>query len=421
VSTMRTRRNPRGSAYVAVLGIGLLLAVSGAGAITVARVKSRNAALSTDAAMARQAATAMVEAGRAIILRESAWRSSRATGVWLETAVPGGGGAKLTAYSPSNDLVSSDIEPVILEGESNIGGATQRVCVLVEMPSRSMTSLNVSMAVRDLITLTSATLKTRNEVVTSNTGVLSTLSDVDVIVESSGTITGTNYRRATTTGAPPREIPGTEAFDWYTRHGVTLSISILKPNLLSWHLSDVLLSPQHNPVGATHPQGVYVLDCEGRTVIVTNVRIVGTLVLLNPGLGSALEGAALLEPAIPGFPVLMVRGGFDLRASRSSISEKTAGINFNPPGTPLPYPGGSTNLKSDDSFSPGINGLVFISGSTDLGGDFRINNLVVGGALTSTGGKVDFTYNTAYATSAPPGFRVVEPRLVPLGWWRGMD
>lgn len=417
----RVIRHRRGSAYVTVLGICILVSIAGAGAMMVARVQARNAELSTQAVQARQVAAAMIEAGIAIIHRENNWRTARSEGQWVHTTLPGGGSARLTARSPSNDLNASDIEPIILEGECAIGGATQRASAMVEMRSRSMTSLDVSMAAGGLVTLTAATFKTRNEVITSNTGFVSTLSDLDVIVESAGTIIGTNYRRATTSGATPREIPGSEAFDWYIRNGVPLSTSILTPNLLSWRLSDVLLSPNNNPVGPTHPQGVYVLDCGGRTVVISNVRVVGTLVLLNPGLGSALEGAALFEPAVAGYPVLMVRGGFDLRATRSSISEKNAGVNFNPTGSPLPYPSGSTNSKNDDSHSPGIHGLVFISGSTDIGGDFRISNLVIGGAVTSTGGKIEFSYNSTYATSAPPGFRVVTPRLAPSSWRREMN
>jgi hypothetical protein len=67
-----------------------------------------------------------------------------------------------------------------------------------------------------------------------------------------------------------------------------------------------VLNPNSNPFGSPNADGIYVIDCGNASLVIERCRIQGTLVILNPGPNSAIEGPINWEPARAGYPSLLV-------------------------------------------------------------------------------------------------------------------
>ena len=116
-----------------------------------------------------------------------------------------------------------------------------------------------------------------------------------------------------------------------------------------------LLSPAVNPFGSTNASGIYVLNCGNQNLVIANSRIVGTLVLLNANNNTSVQGSMIWEPAIANYPALLVASNLSFSTTSAGLSESTYGVNFNPPGTPYPYNGGTSNNTQTDGFPSLIN------------------------------------------------------------------
>jgi hypothetical protein len=183
----------------------------------------------------------------------------------------------------------------------------------------------------------------------------------------------------------------------------------------------VLLSPNSNPYGVTNPQGVYILDCQNQSVTIGPCRIVGTLVLLNAGSGTTIQGPITWETAVPGYPALLVAQPITLAVNSSvGLSEATLGVNFDPPGTPYPYAGGTTNTNASDGYPTIINGLIYCGGALTVSSSPNINGcLISAGSISLSNATLNLTYNSASYAFPPPGFATSLPALYPMsGTWQ---
>src|SRR5262245_36372192 len=116
-----------------------------------------------------------------------------------------------------------------------------------------------------------------------------------------------------------------------------------------------------------NPNGIYTIDCGGGKLTIERSRILGTLVVTNPGAGSNIgNGPILMVPASPAYPSLVVKGDFAIRATSRSLNELESNTNFNPTGMTCDF-GNSTSSTTDsnlnDSYPSEIRGLVAVSGN----------------------------------------------------------
>ena len=101
-----------------------------------------------------------------------------------------------------------------------------------------------------------------------------------------------------------------------------------------------VLSPTLNPFGtSTNSQGIYWINCNNNKLIIERSRILGTLLIVNPGTGSCVSnGPIYWSPAVAGYPALLVdadiatNANFNIYATNRVLSEKENGINYNPVG-----------------------------------------------------------------------------------------
>jgi hypothetical protein len=139
-----------------------------------------------------------------------------------------------------------------------------------------------------------------------------------------------------------------------------------------------VVSAGTNPFSVTsNSNGIYVLDCGGNDVTISDCMIVGTLVLRNTGTVRVGSGPIQWRPARPGLPALVVDGDLVLSFSRFGLTERELNVNLNPSSTA--DENGSTDSSMNDTYMPEIRGLIFASGDVTLAGDLRINGTVISG------------------------------------------
>ena len=164
-----------------------------------------------------------------------------------------------------------------------------------------------------------------------------------------------------------------------------------------------------NPFGSGNAQGIYWINCGGNKLVVEQSRILGTLVVLNPGSGSELSASPVhLSPATAGYPSLIVNGDLTIRATDLGLSEAECATNFNPAG--LPYEFNSAFSAATDSGTGGINdiypsevqGLVAVSGNLTYENFPRVRGqTIVGGSISGT---PSFEHRPDSFHNPPPSF-----------------
>jgi hypothetical protein len=166
----------------------------------------------------------------------------------------------------------------------------------------------------------------------------------------------------------------------------------------------------------TNSQGLYSIDCQGNTLVIERSRILGTLLLINPGSNSRIEnGPLVMSPFQAGYPALLVNGNFTIKLNNralgeteNSSSEQGIAANFNPTG--MPYDFGFSSAAREDSdvndiYPSEIGGLVAVSGNLAYSGSPRISGpAIVGGSLNNNGGTLRVEYQPESLLSPPPGF-----------------
>ncbi len=189
-------------------------------------------------------------------------------------------------------------------------------------------------------------------------------------------------------------------------------------------MEEELLSPTVNPYGPTNSKGIYLINCAGKDVVITNSRIVGTLVLVTPGPNSKIRGSVCMEPAAANFPAFMSDAAVSINLSATPLSEAGADVNFNPSGSAYPYEAGTgsnTNATKTDSYPSAITGLVYAKKDLVLNGDTTINGVVVGNLTVQVlGSTLTLKYNNYYLNNPPPGFTAgtIQMKPVPGTWQR---
>jgi hypothetical protein len=103
-----------------------------------------------------------------------------------------------------------------------------------------------------------------------------------------------------------------------------------------------------------------------------------------------------------------------LNYNTSSLGE-SAGINFNPVGTPYQ---GIADSDTTDTYPSLIKGLVYVSGNVTTTNHPTIDGgLIVGGTL-STSSDLDLTYRSTYFDNPPPGFTAPSKIQAGPGTWK---
>jgi hypothetical protein len=408
------------------MGIGVLLAATAVGAVMVTQIETRAVVQANDTTESGVLAASAVEYALQKMAANSSWRTTYTNNV-ESTPVALGRGTISFRLVDENDgnLANNNSDPVRVYGIGRVGKGTRVYSVKCSPPPVS--SLKVAMSINGAINfgLTGYTIL-GSATISSNSTIIGTLTNLgSTNLEAAGLITlttptGGGYRKS---NQPVKELPDpAHVFDYYIATGKKMTGVPTAGGGLQ--ITRVLISPTSNPYGGgLHPQGIYVIDCGGSTVLISSCRIVGTLVLLNCG-GVSLQTQLNWEPTIAGYPALLVQGNLTWKTNTSVLSESaTPAVNFNPPGTPYPYNyglgTGTVNTTTTDTYPTQIAGIVYCTGALDTnsGPVLKKGVIIAGNGNWSPTGNIDLTYDSTPLANPPPGF--LGTNLSPIsGTWR---
>jgi hypothetical protein len=172
-----------------------------------------------------------------------------------------------------------------------------------------------------------------------------------------------------------------------------------------------VLSPSLNPFGLqTNAEGIYWINCAGNKLIIERSRILGTLLVVNPGAGSCISNGPIhWSPAVAGYPALLVdadtatNANFSINATNRGLSEKENGVNFNPVGAPHDEFGqdGDTN----DIYRSSIRGLIAVRNNLSFQNRSLIRGqVIVGNDINTSSGELEVEYLPDSLLNPPSGF-----------------
>jgi hypothetical protein len=369
--------------YVLVLGMSLLVASAGVGALLTARMERMSAAGALNTARVRMAAMGAMEevlAGAAAspltFRQEWTARSGR------RMVTVDGITVVVTVTDPvDGDFAVGDSDDVVFRAEARVSDGASGAREVVEWRGRpvmgSLSVLNDVMAVSGACELDSVTLAGAGTVSVGGRLKL-TNSVVEPRVECSHVVTtGT-----TTTAGGRGDL--LVAREW-PRIAAVASEYVGIGQKLGWTgnaLSGVL-SPTLNPFGGSlNARGVYVVDAAGGGVTLEKLRVVGTLVIVNAAQVTISEGV-VIEPAEAGLPALILEATLvQWDSNENELSEASDAANYNPAGAAYR---GVSDTDRTDSYAPGMRGLVYIRGGVEVSGRVAVDGaLVVDGSYVQT-------------------------------------
>ena len=411
------RRDARsGFLYVAVMVTTTLVAIIGLAAASVAHLEMRIVSQTTDLLEAQALARSAVEQALLKIENDANWRTTYTHGV--EAPNPGEdvgtGTIAFKLLDSDGDLADDESDSVEVVGIGRVGDTAAAESVRLYPTGAGLTCLGASFTSDGNITLQYGADITTSQCVASNGNIDASSSGCSIVgsVEAAGTVLGT-VTGVITSGATPKQMPGSDTFEYYRDNGTWIDIA----SLSSGKIENVVLSPSNNPFGTqANAEGIYVIDCGGQNVVIRNCRILGTLLLLNPGSTSYVGNSVRWDAVVPNYPALLVDGNFYIVHGKSDLSESSQGVNFNPVGTPY---GGSEDSDTTDTYPSGIRGLVFINGQF---GNTLSGGNPIDGVLISQTSKIqsacELTYRSTFNDYPPPGFASGNPMRISPGSWK---
>jgi hypothetical protein len=419
----RSHKLRRGSVYIAVLGVAMIVSIVSLSAMQITRLQRHSALALDETAEARLMAQSAVEYALAKITADSSWRTTFKSGVEYPTDWVGLGDSGEFKFdlSDSDGSLSDDVnDAATLRGIGRSGEAVQVATVMLEPTGAPLTCLEVSLCVNGAVAPDAWDVMKTYQTISSNDEIRAYISpisgDVEAVNSIGGDITGN-----VTEGIPPREMPHEHVFDYYLFNGTWIDAQILLDEGTGelW-INSVVLSPNENPYGATNPAGIYVIDCQGKDLYIWGSRIVGTIVLLNPGPYTTIGwDVVVMEPAVPNLPSILVQGDLIVRMFDDDIYESDVGVNLNPVGTPHRL---VEDSDQNDSYASVVRGLVYVSGTLKLLGNSsrhcRFHGVVVCEEIV-VWAQTTFKYDPVFFNYPPPGFaQGPQWRVMPGSWQR---
>jgi len=411
--------------YVLVLGTGLLLAVVGLSLLTLARLNSRTIVWANDSKEARVLAEAAVEWALTTLAADAHWRTTYTSGQETPPVALGHGALSFKLVDEiDGDLANGPTDAVRLYGLGRTGAALRIYSVELVPDGPALDVLKTVAHAGGNLTTAQTISGIRGPLSANGTLTVPAPATVDGDVEApvlsiAGTVTGVSKTVAA------KVMPPSSVFAEY----LALATDIPYASVGSGTIQSVLLSPATNPYGSVNPKGVYHIRVPVHSGLsIRRSRLVATLLItLEDQATLSTSTAWLMEPPQPDAPTLLIRclgsnATVNLDGSTNQLSESSAGVNFNPPGTPYPWPSGVTDSDLTDNYRPRFVGLLHVicpsTVTVSLATAFNAcGTILTEGPLTVGGSSLLRTDLSLYA-NPPIGYRLAGPMVPVAGSWR---
>jgi hypothetical protein len=402
----KSRPHRRGSAYILVLGVALLITVIGMGTLLTTRLAGKQSGNASDWQQAGLIAQSMVEQAISylnaqIAANPTTWRNAftsyttgNAAAFAQTTSI--GVGSWVVKDEVDGNFANNYADPFRLYGIGKVGQATRVYSVQVVPSGSPMDILRCGIHAAGSIT-TSGTI-------TLGTGPLSSNGNVKTGAMISGNIeaqsqsgSANNVSGTLTVPAANKPMPSAGLYNIYLAKATVLPASTLNNRI-----QNQLLTSTSNSFGPTNPDGVYsIVVPSGNSFMINSSRIKGTLVISMTGGTLNIDGPNLWEPSRPDYPILILQGTnvtVNLQGCNTWLSEANVGLDLNGNGT------------MTDDFPPQYRGLMHFIGATNT---VQINSNAFMAGLLVTDGSVSTSGQTSY---------ISDPNLYanpPLGYGKG--
>jgi hypothetical protein len=414
----------RGSAYVFVLGISMIVTVLGMGALTLSRVSQRAVSDSNDWEAAGDLAFSATEHAVSSINAAAAaspttWRNSYTSRQTAFTQTMGRGTFSWALKDEADGNLSEDyLRPFRIYGIGVVGSVTRIYSVQVIPGGSPLDVLRTTLHSNSTVNLTGNAQAVNGPISSNSTVSLS--GNVTGAIEALSTSGMAQGSPAITAPAPAKTMPSVTIFNDLLQSATAINYS----SLTGGNMQNCLLSATSNPYGAPNPNGIYYITLPGnKNITITNCRIVGTLLISAPNKDNInIQGPVEWEPAAGGYPILVVSGSacqVTLSGNPTWLSETQANVNFNPPGTPYL---GQTNSNLLDDYPPQYRGIIHIMGgvssTVSLNANAYIWGTVIADCPVTTTAECTLVHNSAIYASPPLGYSMGNAMIEVPGTWR---
>jgi hypothetical protein len=405
-----SKRSRRGTLYALVL----ITVATSAGFVLVGmdlhRAQRRAAYAAEQTGHARSLALSGLEIGLDLVNREN-WRTPLTKDGPILTDLPLGPGTLSISATDPNDAnpANNTTDPLILTADARVGTARQRAAVTLTPAGEPIAALSTGLASSGDIDLP-AGAAFGSAILHANGNVTASSAFVANPVSAAGNVTGGTFRATTRGSQSALELPAASVISTYTALATSIDFKLLPGGVLSGRL----IGPGINPFGLPSARGVYLIDCGGADIFIRDSRIVGTLIILNPGSNSELDGGLIWEPNPSNDPILLVEGNFKLELANTPLSEATLMVNLNPASLAL---ASSSNTTMTDTFDTRLRGLIYTTGNLSITTPFILTGTIITLGDVSITGSLNVETDRTLFTNPPAGFRSDIMRVSP-GTWR---
>ena len=396
--TPNRRSARRGSTYIAVIGVAVIVSIIGFAGIHIARVQMRSVEADNDTRRAKLLARAAVEQAIANMNQSSSWRTSYTNNVETAPINFGGGTISFKLVDPDGDLADDATDSVWIYGYGRVGDAVwvEKAYARIdggkplEFLRTALHAGSINLSSGADLTVVGAPASADGNI-DLNGGGTSIVGDAEAASQTGGgTITGT-----TTVPATAKGMPASSVYTSYVNRATALTYS--------GNLQNVVLAPTINQYdgSGTNPDGVYYINTGGANLTINRLRLVGTLII-DVGAGTLTIQEITASPYRSDFPVLIVKGNVTLSQWSTTVLETLALKSLNPAGAPY---NGSEDNDLLDTYPNRVDGLVHIIGNLttwDNAGTWKGVMLVTGSADISVSGTI--THDPSLMDNPPLGY-----------------
>lgn len=406
----RRAHQRRGSAYVLVLSIALVVLTVGLSVLALARVETRMVRETNEWTEAALLASAAVEHAVNTLDQTPSWRTTFTHDTQAYSHALGSGTMSWKLIDPTDTSLSNDQhDPVVIRGRGQVGGAIRIYSLRMHPAGDTIGPLSSSIHAGMNITVGSGKVVTVTGGPVTCNGTLDNDGTIDGDVEAgsvvnTGTITG-----SITTPIPAKRMPIDGTFKLYQSMATPIAPGAIDKQVLT---------AGYNPWGALNPDGVYYIEADVGDLVIKDARIHGTLVIRCTGGSKVIvDGSVSLQPHRTDFPVLVVLGDVDFRfqgAADDTLDEAALSTNFNPAGAPDATD--ATDGDTSDVYPSEVRGLVYAIGSVDLDQASAIDGVLIAEQNITFSSDIDAEFIDL--TAAPPiGFTAgASVAATPMGW-----
>lgn len=403
-----------GSIYIPVLITSLIVATFAMASAMVAYRTQRDRVLHDDSFDLATAAESAIELALARIASDVNWRATHIINQEYGPFALGKYNLFYRLIDANSSLLASKSKDITIIGIARSNTGSYAISVNATPSGPAFTCLQHSVSTTNLLDLP-INCHWSTDQRFFFTGSVSTVYASPTSLSS---LTGDIYSTRAISGLPPSirgsTFPNQNAItfpaikdltDTYSQLATNIPIATVPRNGADLQIRNQVISPSINPFGGgTNSQGIYMIDCARNNILISNCRIIGTLLLLNAGDASTIGLNTCIEPALPNYPSLIVDGKLTFSTRFSAFTEAILNTNLNPPGAPL-Y--NLTNTTLTESYLPNIKGIVVTSDdiSFTANNELELDGILVTRKIVATPpGTFRVFYNSLPAISPPPGF-----------------